>query len=36
MDLRRLEVFCKLMETRSFSRTGQELSLTQTHGLRPH
>ncbi|MFH1137170.1 MAG: selenium metabolism-associated LysR family transcriptional regulator [Pseudomonadota bacterium] len=29
MDIRRLEVFCKLMETRSFSKTGQELNLTQ-------
>ncbi|MEW5723037.1 MAG: LysR family transcriptional regulator, partial [Thermodesulfobacteriota bacterium] len=29
MDLHRLEVFCKLMETGSFSRTGQELKLTQ-------
>ena len=29
MDLRRLEVFCKLMQTRSFSKTGQELELTQ-------
>jgi DNA-binding transcriptional LysR family regulator len=29
MDLRRLEVFCKLMQTRSFSKTGHELELTQ-------
>lgn len=29
MDIRRLEVFVKLMETRSFSQTGQELNLTQ-------
>ncbi len=29
MDMRRLEVFCKLMETRSFSRTAEELSLRQ-------
>jgi DNA-binding transcriptional LysR family regulator len=29
MDLHRLEIFCKLMETRSFSKTGQELNLTQ-------
>ena len=29
MDLRRLEVFYKLMETRSFSKTAQELNLTQ-------
>ena len=29
MDIRRLEVFCKLMETGSFSRTAQELGLTQ-------
>lgn len=29
MDLRRLEVFNKLMETKSFSRTAEELGLTQ-------
>ena len=29
MDLHRLEIFCKLMETGSFSKTGQELNLTQ-------
>ena len=29
MDLRRLEVFVTLMENRSFSKTGQELGLTQ-------
>jgi len=29
MDLRKLEVFCKLMETRSFSRTAEEISLRQ-------
>lgn len=29
MDLRRLEVFSKLMETRSFSKTAKELRLTQ-------
>lgn len=29
MDIRRLEVFVKLMETRSFSKTAQELHLTQ-------
>jgi DNA-binding transcriptional LysR family regulator len=29
MDMRRLEVFCKLMETRSFSRTAEEISLRQ-------
>jgi DNA-binding transcriptional LysR family regulator len=29
MDLRRLEVFCKLMETGSFSKTGEDLDLTQ-------
>jgi DNA-binding transcriptional LysR family regulator len=29
MDLRRLQVFVKLMQTRSFSKAGQELNLTQ-------
>ena len=29
MDMRRLEVFCKLMETRSFSRAAEEVSLRQ-------
>ena len=29
MDLRRLEIFCKLIETRSFSLTAEELNLTQ-------
>lgn len=29
MDLRRLEVFCKIMALRSFSRTAEELGLTQ-------
>lgn len=29
MDLRRLEIFCKLMETRSFSRTAEEISIRQ-------
>ncbi|MBW2091984.1 MAG: LysR family transcriptional regulator [Deltaproteobacteria bacterium] len=29
MDIRRLEIFCKLMETRSFSRTAEEISIRQ-------